>query len=170
MRPILILPLAALALAACSQPAPAASAGEPPAPPRAAATSGVPPLDADGLPRFRPGLYEVVQVSDGEPPETTRQCLGAGAPDEWRDILTRKPGPECKISRSSGAAGLQVVTECRQNGNTNRLRLTLAGSETAYRMTLKIAVTTPNGETSSMESTAQARWLGACSESIEEDG
>lgn len=170
MRPIPILPVAALALAACGQPVPAPSAGENAVPLRTALTSGAPPLDAEGLPRFRPGLYEVVQVSDGEPPETTRECLGTGASDELREILTRKPGPECKISRSSGPAGLQVATECRQNGNTNRLNLTVAGSETAYRMALKIAVTTPNGETSSTESTVQGRWLGACSESVEEDG
>lgn len=170
MRPIFILPLVALGLTACGQPVPAASASEAAAPLHAAAPSGSPPLDAQGLPRFRPGLYEVVQVSDGDPPETTRQCLPDGASAELREILTRKPGPECKISRSNGPAGLQVDTECRQNRNTNRLHLTVAGGETAYRMILKLAVTTPDGETSSTESTVQARWLGACSESVEEDG
>lgn len=171
MRPIPILALTLLAVAACGQQAPSAApaAGETTARPAAATPGGTPPLDAQGVPRFRPGLYEIVQVSDGEPPETSRECLGTGASAELRDILTRKPSPECKISRSSGPAGLQVATECRQNGNINRLRLTLTGGETAYRMTLAIAVTTPNGETSSTESAIQGRWLGACAEGAEED-
>ena len=166
MRPIPIFAFAILAVAACGQRAPSAApaAGEATARLAPATPGGTPPLDAQGVPRFRPGLYEIVQVSDGEPPETSRECLGNGASAELRDILTRKPGPECKISRSSGPAGLQVATECRQNGNINRLRLTLSGGETAYTMTLAIAVTTPNGETSGAESTVQGRWLGACAE------
>lgn len=171
MRPIPILAFTILAVAACGQQAPSAApaAGETTSRPTAATPGGTPPLDAQGVPRFRPGLYEIVQVSDGEPPETSRECLGTGASAELRDLLTRKPGPECKISRSNGPAGLLVATECRQNGNINRLRLTLSGGETAYKMNLAIAVTTPNGETSSTESAVEGRWLGPCAAAAEEN-
>ena len=163
MRALLILTAATLALTACGQPAPAApsseitvvksDAGEP---------TGTPPLDATGVPRLRPGLYEVVQVDDDEPPQTTRECLGEDANAEIREILARKPTPECKVLRSSGPAGLQVATECRQNGMINRLNLTVAGADTDYKMTLSLAVTTPDGETSTTRSVARGRWLGAC--------
>lgn len=162
MRLLSILTTTTLALTACSQPAPAALAGEADVASRAAEPSGAPPLDADGIPRLRPGLYEVVQVADDEEPETTRECLGENAHAELREILTKAPTADCKISRTTDHAGLQVATECRQNGMTNRLRLTVAGNDSAYRMALAISVTTPSGETSSTQSVVRGRRLGDC--------
>lgn len=162
MRPLLIFSAAALVLAACGPPAPAASGEVLAAETRIAEPTGMPPLDAAGAPRLRPGLYEVRQTDDGEAPRTTRECLGEDANAEMREILARKPTPDCKISRSTGPGGLQVASECRQNGMTNRLKLTVAGSDTAYKMTLSLGVTTPNGETSTTRSIAEGRWLGAC--------
>lgn len=163
MRALLILTAASLALTACGQPAPAAASSETTAAKvQTGDPTGMPPLDAAGVPRLRPGLYEIVQVDEGEEPQTTRQCIGEDANTEMREILTKKPTPDCKISRSTGATGLQLATECRQNGMTNRLKLTVAGTDTAYKMTLSLGVTTPNGETSTAESVARGRWLGAC--------
>jgi hypothetical protein len=160
MRALLILSTA-LALTACGDTAPAASPA-PKAVAKGGEFAGTPPLDAAGVPRLRPGLYEVVQVDNDEAPQTTRECVGEEANAEMRRILTQKPTPDCKLSRTTGPAGLQVQSECRQNGMTNRLKLTVAGADTAYRMTLAISVTTPDGETSTTESVAQGRWLGAC--------
>ena len=119
---------------------------------------------------MRPGLYEIVQVADDEAPETRRECVSEEANAELREILTKEAGPDCKISRSTGPAGLRVATECRQNGMTNRLHLTVAGTDTAYKMTLSIGVTTPNGVTSTTRSTMQGRWLGACPQDAQENG
>ena len=163
MRAFLILTTAALALTACGQPAPAAaSGGAVVTKVQAADPTGTPPLDAAGVPRLRPGLYEVVQVDDEDEPQTTRQCLGEDANAEMREILTKKATPDCKVSRSSGPDGLQVATECRQNGMTNHLKLIVAGTDAAYRMTLSLGVTTPDGETSTTRSVVTSRWLGAC--------
>ena len=160
MRAFLILTTAALALTACGQPAPAAASGG--AVVTKVQAAGTPPLDAAGVPRLRPGLYEVVQVDDDDEPQTTRQCLGEDANAEMRDILTKKATPDCKVSRSSGPDGLLVATECRQNGMTNHLKLIVAGTDAAYKMTLSLGVTTPDGETSTTRSVVTGRWLGAC--------
>jgi Protein of unknown function (DUF3617) len=170
MRLFLILTTTTLTMAACGASAPAAPVSQTAEASGNSEPSGAPPLDAAGVPRVRPGLYEVVQVVDGEAPETRRECVGEDVNAELREILAKRSSSNCKISRSTGPAGLRVATECRQNGMTNRLHLTVAGSDTVYKTTLSIEVTTPNGETSSTTSTMQGRWLGVCSHGIEENG
>lgn len=125
---------------------------------QAALTS--PPLGADGLPRLRPGLWEVTKTGDGET-ETTRECLGAEANAEVRELLTRQD-PDCRIQRSSGAGGLKVSADCQENGVRLQSEFVMTGSETAYDMTLGLYVITPDGERDGGEIHGKARWIGAC--------
>ena len=156
--------LAGIGLVACGEKAPqpaAAAAAETASAPKG--LSGTPPLDAQGVPHFRPGLYEVVQTSPDTAPETTRECMGDKANAEVRKMLLDPPKPGCKVSRSTGAGGLTYHAVCDQNGAQNTLKLNVLGNDTAYKMTLALGITpVPGGERVETVMTAHGRWIGAC--------
>jgi hypothetical protein len=161
MRPLLISAVL-LALAACGKPEAAQTAA---APPKAAASPAGLTLGADGVPRLRPGLWEVAKTDDGET-ETTRECMGDEANAELREMLTRET-PNCKVQRSGGAHGLKVASDCVQSGVRIQTTFTLAGSDTAYDMSLGMHVVKPDGSREGGEMTAKARWIGACPAGVE---
>lgn len=156
-----VVSLVALAsLAACSKP----DAAEGPKGADAAAVAPSGPgfkLGGDGLPRIKPGLWEVVKTDDGEV-ETTRHCAGAEVDAEVREMLTRET-PGCKTERSASAAGLRVRAVCEQPGGLKSdATVAMTGSETAYDMTVGIYMVKPDGAREGGDITAKARWIGAC--------
>lgn len=122
------------------------------------------PLDAKGIPRFRPGLWEVVRTDssgDGQA-ERWRECLGEEANADLTKLLTATGASACTVSRSRRAGGIQVTSDCLQAGVKMKTSLDLTGSETAYRMKLSIGIVSPDGTRDGGEVTADARWVGAC--------
>lgn len=166
MRHPLLPALALTALAACGQPSAtdAEAAPKAPAAPQAAQLSA-PPLGADGLPQFRPGLWEVTKTDSGET-ETTHECMGPGAEEAFADLLAKEQ-PNCRVRRSSGAGGLKVSSECDQNGMKIQSELVLTGSETQYDMRLGLYVVGPDGTRDGGEMVGEARWVGACPAGVE---
>ena len=162
MRHALIAGSAGLLLAACTDKPPigaefATMAAEP------VASDGAPPLDADGVPRFRPGLYEVEETADGSPRETRLACLGEGTDKDVRRMLSVQSDPTCKVSRSTDAEGLHVRSACQQQGGPkDTLTLSIAGSDTRYRMQWARGVRTPGGRRRTTVMTAVGRRLGDC--------
>lgn len=155
--------LAGIGLAACSEKGPAPQAAEAAETASPKALAGTPPLDARGVPHFRPGLYEVVQTSTDSAPETTRECMGEEANAEVRKMLLDPPKPGCKASRSTGSGGLTYQAVCDQNGAQNTLKLNVLGDDTNYKMTLALGITpVPGGERVETVMTAHGRWIGAC--------
>ena len=126
----------------------------------AAAPTGL-VLGGDNLPRFKPGLWEVVQTDDGKV-ETTRHCTGAEVDAEVREMLTRET-PGCKTERSATRSGLKVHAICEQPGGLKSdASVLMTGSETAYDMTIGIYVVKPDGTREGGDITAKAKWIGAC--------
>ena len=118
-------------------------------------------LGGDGLPRVKPGLWEVVKTEDGEM-ETTRHCTGEEVDAEVREMLTRET-PGCKTERSAGPGGLRVKALCEQAaGLKTDAVVTMTGSDTAYDMTLGLYVVKPDGTREGGDVVAKARWIGAC--------
>ena len=150
--------VALVSLAACSKPETAeALQGVDVA---AAAPSGL-TLGGDNLPRFKPGLWEVVQTDDGEV-ETTHHCTGAEVDAEVREMLTREV-PGCKAERSASPRGLKVHAICEQAGGLKTdSTVLMTGSETAYDMTIGIYLVKPDGTREGGDITAKAKWVGAC--------
>lgn len=154
MRPLLIS-AALLALAACGKP----EAAQTTAAPAKAVLSSL-TLGADGVPRIRPGLWQVVKTDGGET-ETTRECTGAEANAQLREMLTRQ-NPDCKVQRSGGAGGLKMISDCVQSGVKIQTTFAMTGSDTAYDMRLGMFVVKPDGGRDGGEMVAKARWIGAC--------
>lgn len=152
---------ALLTLTACGEKADAPAAVETPRA-EAKADGGVPPLGADGLPRFRPGLWEVVKTdsSNGEGAETSRDCVGEEANEDFRKLAAGIAG--CKTTKATGPAGLTITSECEEGGVESRTMMTVAGTDKNYRMTLDMQFSLPDGKTSGGQVSAKARWIGAC--------
>jgi hypothetical protein len=163
-RPPLLAALAALTLSACgdgkTDAAPKAAAVE--APP--AAVLGAPRLGADGLPRFRPRLWEVVTLDNtsDEGPVTSRQCLGEEANTEMREALAAGDTPNCRRTRSVGANGLTIKATCSQGEVNTEMQISLSGSETAYTMVMDLRSKVAGGEPQGGRIEGNARWIGAC--------
>lgn len=118
-------------------------------------------LGGDGLPRVKPGLWEVVQTEDGQS-ETTRHCTGAEVNAEVREMLTREM-PGCKTERSASPTGLRVKALCEQAGGMKTdATIVMTGSETAYDMSVGLFLVQPDGAREGSESTLKAKWIGAC--------
>ena len=118
-------------------------------------------LGGDGLPRLKPGLWEVVKTDDGEV-ETSRQCTGEEVDAEIRELLTRET-PGCKTERAAGPGGLRVQALCEQVGGLKTdSTIVMTGSDMAYDMTIGIYVVKPDGTREGGDITAKARWIGAC--------
>jgi hypothetical protein len=158
MRIVLLASLSALALAACG---PKEEAKAPPAADVAtvAPASGL-TLGADKLPRFKAGLWEVVETGDGET-ETTRHCVGEEVNAEVREMLTRET-PDCRTTRSATPAGIKLDAVCSQAGLKTETKLVMTGSPTTYDMKLGIYVVTPDGKREGGETVMKARHVGAC--------
>jgi hypothetical protein len=150
--------VALVSLTACSQPTTAAA-------PKGADAAAVVPagltLGGDGLPRVKPGLWEVVKTDDGEV-ETTRHCTGAEVDAEVREMLTREV-PGCRAERSASPSGLKVHAVCEQPGGLKTdSTVLMTGSDTAYDLTIGIYLVKPDGTREGGDITAKARWIGAC--------
>lgn len=158
MRLRLASPAVLLLLVACGQ----ADTGQAPAAAQPAVQAALtsPPLDATGVPRLRPGLWEVTKTDEGQT-ETSMDCMGPEADKEVRDLLTRET-PDCKVERSSGVGGLRLKADCLQSGVKIQSEFVMTGSDTAYDMRLGVYVVNPDGEREGGEMTAKARWVGAC--------
>lgn len=150
--------VALVSLTACGKPETA------PAPKGADAAAVAPTgltLGGDGLPRVKPGLWEVVQTDDGQV-ETTRHCAGAEVDAEVREMLTREV-PGCQAERSASPRGLKVHAICEQAGGLKSdSTVLMTGSETAYDLTIGIYVVKPDGTREGGDITAKAKWIGAC--------
>jgi hypothetical protein len=165
MRRVLISSLSVLALAACGPETPA-QAEAPPTADAAAKTPVALPLGGDGLPRFRPGLWEATQVEDGET-ETSHRCVGPETDAELREMLTRE-SPDCTTKRSASAGGLRVTSVCTPAGMPKmESTLTMTGSESAYDMKLALYVINADGSREGGETTVKAKWVGACPPGVE---
>lgn len=152
--------LLVLALAACGEKETATAKAEGA---KAAAPAERLPLDAAGVPKFRPGLWEVAKTGGGELPETTRNCLGEEADAQLREMLTRQNGPDCKFQRSNTLSGLKVRADCAQGGGLRTdTSFEITGGETAYTMKLGIYLVKPDGTRDGEEVVAKGRWIGAC--------
>jgi len=163
MRRVLFASLAALAVTACGpkgETAAAPSAGAAAADAAAITPAGGLTLGADNLPRFRAGLWEVVETEDGET-EVTRHCVGEEANAELRELLTSET-PGCQTQRQASTAGIKLNAICSQGGLKTETSLVMTGSQTSYDMKLGIYVVTPDGKREGSDTTMKARWTGAC--------
>lgn len=122
------------------------------------------PLDAEGMPTFRAGLWEVLRTDSGSggQPERERQCIGKEANADLVKLLAAAETPACTVSRARRAGGIHVTSDCLQAGAKMKTSLDLTGSETAYRMKLSMEIVSPDGARDAGEVTADARWVGAC--------
>lgn len=165
MRSVLIASLSALAVAACGE-KPVAEAEAPPAADAAAKTPVALPLGGDGMPKFRPGLWEAVKVDDGDT-EVSRRCVGAETDAEIREMLTRE-SPDCQTRRSASSGGLKVTSVCQPAGMPKmETTLTITGSEAAYDLKLAMYVINADGSREGGETTVKAKWIGACPPGVE---
>jgi len=118
-------------------------------------------IGGDNLPRFKPGLWEVVQTEDGKV-ETTRHCAGAEVDAEVREMLTRET-PGCKTERSASPGGLRVKSLCDQAGGLKTdATIVMTGSETAYDMKIGLYLVNADGSRDGGDIIAKAKWIGAC--------
>lgn len=166
MRALALFPLLVLALAACGD-KPAASSGAEPADAAPTGEASNLSFDASGLPRFKPGLWEVRSTDDGVP-DNYQICMGEEANEQVREAVTRQPeGCNKTISRAGGA--LAISTACEQAGARTDMKLVIKGSDTRSSMTMRMTVTNPGaGEASAtMELKADGRWIGACPAGLE---
>jgi Protein of unknown function (DUF3617). len=159
---MLTVSLAVLGLAACGSKSDAqteAATGDA-TPAATTASEGTLSLGADGVPRFREGLWEVTRIEDGER-EVSKVCTGAEAREDVREMLTRE-APGCKMDRSSGPGGIKLRAVCDQGGVKTETDMTMSGSSTNWNMKLALFVVMPDGARSGNEVTMNARWVGAC--------
>ncbi|TAJ68514.1 MAG: DUF3617 family protein [Phenylobacterium sp.] len=127
----------------------------------AAATPAGLTIGGDGLPRVKPGLWEVQETSEGQT-ETTRHCTGAEVDADLREMLTRET-PGCKTERSANPGGLKVKALCDQAGGLKTdSTIVMTGSEDAYEMKVGIYLVSADGTREGSESVLKARWTGAC--------
>jgi len=155
MRVLLLPATALLLLAGCGEKSDKRADGE---------DIGAPPLGADGLPRFRPGLWETVKTdsSGDEGPETNRTCLGSEADQQMRELFNTPAAQGCTKTTSKGVAGIKVAQYCERSGMKMRSSITLAGSDTRYTIKIDMRITTPDGKTDGGVITGKSRWIGAC--------
>jgi len=152
--------VALVSLAGCSKPETAEAPKGSEAVTLAAAPAGL-NLGADGLPRVKPGLWEVAKTEDGET-EVTKHCTGAEVDAEVREMLTRET-PGCNAERSASLSGLRVHAVCQQAGGLKTdSTIVMTGSETAYDLTIGIYLVKADGSREGGDITAKAKWIGAC--------
>lgn len=160
MRLIGFLLAAPLALAACNAKpeAQTGNSGDASSAPSAPAERLT--LGSDGLPRFREGLWEVTELSDGER-EVSKHCAGAEVRDDVRAMFANEPAG-CTVERSSSPLGVKARWLCDQAGVKSETSLTMWGSATSWNMTLAIHAIGADGARDGGETTMKARWIGAC--------
>lgn len=130
------------------------SAAQPPAQsPRASNLT----FDAQGVPVFRPGLWEVVdEDGDGQ-----KVCLGAGLTDELREqLFTRREECTHNVDRSGGA--LRVSGMCARDGMQISADATIVGDQTQHVITLQVGFARPGQAPTGHTMTMRSRWLSAC--------
>lgn len=153
----------ALALAACGdQPANEATA-EAGAGQNGGAEGKALALGADGVPQFRPGAWEIREVNADEGiSEVRRECVGADANPQLREMLTRSYPAECKVERDSNSGRLYLKASCPQNGLTIDSEMELTGSDTEMDLKFGAYVVMPDGKREGGEATLNGRWVGEC--------
>ena len=161
---LLILPLLA-ALAACGDGPTTASPGGESAPQAKAAPAEATPLDANGLPLFRAGLWEHVERS-GEGVETRRECRAAGVNKASREFLVGPERPGCTRTRGTEGGVLTVSVQCKVGELTTGTTIRLSGDETHARSSMVSSVTGADGVPSTDTVEGEARWLSACPEGM----
>lgn len=161
MKPLILTAVlsAACALSACDEPA--ATDGEGASSASATRSAlGLPPLDANGAPQFRAGLWERTETRGGET-GVYRECRAAG-PDENLQALLAGERSNCETSRSDGGGALRISTRCRVEGGEVHSALSLSGDETSYRAQVDMTVLSQGQVQASDSVVAEARWLGDC--------
>jgi len=166
MRALALFPVLALTLAACGD-KPGASSGAEPADAARAGDASSLSFDAAGLPRFKPGLWEVRSTDDGKP-DNYQICMGEEANEEIREAVTgASEGCTRNVSRAGGALSLSVA--CELGGARNETSYVIKGSDTrsstSMRMTIKDLST--NNVLTEMVSKSDGRWIGACPAGLE---
>lgn len=120
-----------------------------------------PSLDADGLPMFRAGLWEVTtRGPDGT--EVNRECRAAGLDAATREFLTATAADGCEVTRSGRENGVRVSRKCMQDGVKVELSLAVEGSAERSVVRMESAVTAADGSRAAEVSTDEARWLSDC--------
>lgn len=161
MRALALVSVLALTLAACGE-KPAASAE---ADAEAAPATEVSALafDASGLPKFKPGLWDVTtREPDGEV-ETYQQCMGEEANAEIREAVTgQTEGCTKQVNRAGGA--LMISGVCEQHQVRTNINYIIKGSDTRSSMTMRMTVQNLSTKEApaTMEMKAEGRWVGDC--------
>lgn len=160
---LLILPFLAT-LAACGDGAAPGSAEDGSAA-DAKGLAATTPLDADGLPLFRAGLWEHVERR-GEEVETRRECRAAGVDKASRDFLIGPVRPECARTREGSGAAQTVSVQCKTDDFTIGTTIQLTGDETHARSSMVTSVTGPDGVPARESVTGESRWISPCPEGM----
>jgi len=162
MKKILATAAISIALAACGAPKPdeAQAAGQ------AAGSASTFQYDADGIPKLRPGLWEISHTEEGEEAEITRICLN-GLDEKTREGLLA-PAPENCTKVVDRSRGLSVGGTCQQPGGTQlSTNISITGSETRFTTRLSISMSAPGQEPEVSTQVAEARWVSPCTEAEE---
>lgn len=159
MRALLLLTLPVLALASCGDGA-ASSEAPADATPAEAARSAL-TFGDDGMPRFKPGLWEVTQ-RDGGDVETWRQCVDEGLDPETRAALQQAAQAGCTRTMDRSGGGLAVVSRCERGGVKIDSSITMRGSQTHQTIEFRIRMDPGNGAATETVMTGESRWVGDC--------
>jgi hypothetical protein len=165
MRALALSALLTVTLAACGDNTAGASGAEPAEAVPAGEASAL-AFDAGGLPRFKPGLWDIRSIDfDGEP-DNYQICMGEEANDEVREAVTGQSENCTKnVSRAGGA--LTVSGVCEQAGVRTEVTFVIKGSDTRSSTRMRMTVNSPDDAPSTMESKAEGRWVGACPAGLE---
>lgn len=161
----LLLPVFLLAAACGAKPAEEAAAPAAPvetseaAPQTAAEPESSLQFDASGLPKFRPGLWEVTKVDDGET-EVSRECVGEETNKEMAQMLAA-PQPNCTREGGPGLGAYKVKYACSEGGISIESDIELRGGDTNFDMKMGIW-SIVNGERNGGVITAKGKWVSAC--------
>lgn len=113
--------------------------------------------DAEGVPVFRPGLWDIIN-DEGE---STKVCMTAGLADELREqLFTKREGCTQEIDRADGA--LRISGQCPKDGMTITAAATIVGDQTQYMITLDLGFARPGQAPVSQKMTMRSRWISAC--------
>lgn len=125
-------------------------------------TTGKLTLGEDGVPKFKPGLWEMTAAEEGKPAETTKSCLGEDSNESVREAVTREFDKECKVDRRSGSEGIYIKASCPMNGMDTDALTEIKGSDENFEMKVEIDLSMPDGSKHRSAIAAKGRWIGEC--------
>jgi len=151
--------LAVAGVAACSNAEDtAATVGGDDAPASTAEVVGAEMAVAD-LPTLRPGVWRMVNTTEGGDVETLRQCIGADQSLEIPEGTSADCLP--KINRVRG--GFRIESRCTTDGVTGMFNMTMTGDfETRTRSELEIGMGVEGQPLNVAKQTSEGVWEGPC--------